>query len=198
MKKTIIIKDHRLKTSIKAGFVSLFAVLISLIILAITLGIATVAFKENVLASSAQEGSYALFAADSGLECALYYDSIDTFMLPDGSMSINPNIECGGQSLLTSTNPGDKTVSFKFDISMGNPALSNQSRCVDVLVDKDATMTDSLGNSVEATKIYANGYNVDCNVVADVNAGNLSNRRVVNRLLVATYPNPVPPPPTTP
>lgn len=158
------------------GFVSLFAVLISLIIVAITFGISNVAFKENVLASSAKEGSYAFFAADTGLECALYHDSESKFQNSPTSFS------CVGQNLIVSSGVnGD--FNFSFEIEM-----SDRQRCVEVAVFKNYPANDPIDPSLTQTRVYSNGYNVGC---ADV-GGN--NNRIVNRLLVAIYPNP----PTTP
>ena len=54
------------------GFVILFAVLISSIILLIGMGMFRISIKETVLSSTARESTLAFFMADSGMECALY------------------------------------------------------------------------------------------------------------------------------
>jgi Tfp pilus assembly protein PilX len=183
--------DYRLKT--KQGFVSLFAVLMSLVILAITIGISTVAFKENVLAFSAREGSYAFFAADTGLECALYHDSEGVFsdLLNGISSPAVSNFDCADFAPATTIPSGSSIVNFKIE----NLNMAGRDRCVEVSVDKDAQMPDPVtpGNFISATKIYSNGFNINC---ADVL--NASSNRVVNRLLIATYPNPVVVPPVGP
>jgi len=171
------------------GFVSLFAVLMSLVILAITIGISNVAFKENVLAHSAREGSYAFFAADTGLECALYYDSLSSFYDPVTGFLLFPDIDCAENSINTSMG-SNQSVNFNFNIEM-----AGKERCVEVSVDKDEQIEypANSGTLISATKIYSNGFNINC---ADVT--NASSNRVVNRLLIATYPNPIPPPPVVP
>lgn len=60
----------------KKGFVLLFAVLTSSILLAIGLGIFSIAYKELLLSSSDRESQIAFYAADSAAECAVYWDAI--------------------------------------------------------------------------------------------------------------------------
>jgi hypothetical protein len=56
------------------GFVALFAVLISSIVLVISFGLLNIALKEVILASSGRESQFGFYAADAGVECALYWD----------------------------------------------------------------------------------------------------------------------------
>ena len=58
----------------QSGFVILFAVIISTMIVLITAGIFRIALKETILASTATESQVALYAADTGLECGLYHE----------------------------------------------------------------------------------------------------------------------------
>src|SRR3989344_4229619 len=58
----------------RRGFTLLFAMIISSIVLSIGLGIFNIALKELVLSSAARESQFAFFAADTGTECALYWD----------------------------------------------------------------------------------------------------------------------------
>lgn len=170
-------KTYNLKPN--KGFVSLFAVLISLVVLAITIGISNVAFKENVLAFSAKEGSYAFFAADTGLECALFHDSRALFSDPTNP---EPVVDCVGLNMISDA-VGTK-INFNFEYVM-----AGKNRCVEVSIDKNVPDPNNPTGTV--TEIYSNGYNIDCNEVNDIL--NISNNRIVNRLLRATYPNPAPP-----
>lgn len=56
------------------GFVALFTVLIAVVVLSMAIGIANIAFKQILLASSATEADKAFYAADSGVECALLFE----------------------------------------------------------------------------------------------------------------------------
>ncbi|MAQ77090.1 hypothetical protein CL684_01020 [Candidatus Campbellbacteria bacterium] len=58
----------------KKGFVILFAVLISSLILLMAVGIFNVTQKSSILSSSSRESQLAFYAADATLECALYVD----------------------------------------------------------------------------------------------------------------------------
>lgn len=67
-------QPHNISRHGKRGFTLLFAVLVANLILAI--GIATFALtvKQVTLSSVGRESQFAFFAADSGIECALYWD----------------------------------------------------------------------------------------------------------------------------
>src|SRR6185436_10564378 len=58
----------------KRGFVILFAVTISSILLAIALGVSYVAYKEIKFGTSAKSTNESFFAADAGVEYALFND----------------------------------------------------------------------------------------------------------------------------
>ena len=56
----------------QAGFVLLFTILVSSIILLIALGISGISYRETILTSEANGGAEAFFAADTVAECGLY------------------------------------------------------------------------------------------------------------------------------
>lgn len=59
------------------GFVILFTILIAAIIMVIGLGMYSIASRETALSGTAREAQYAFYAADAGIECALYAQSLD-------------------------------------------------------------------------------------------------------------------------
>lgn len=65
---------YRKRKSSSAGFVILFALTLSSILLAIALGIANIAFQEINFGTGAKDANNAFFAADTGAECALFND----------------------------------------------------------------------------------------------------------------------------
>jgi hypothetical protein len=81
MKRTILkIKNNKGPVpygaeSSRSGFVILFAVMVSSIVLAIALGVIDISLSEINFGTSAKDTNEALFAADTGVECALYYDN---------------------------------------------------------------------------------------------------------------------------
>lgn len=56
------------------GFTLLYAVLVSSLVLAIGVSIMSIAFKQLILSSTGRESQYAFYNANSGTECALFYD----------------------------------------------------------------------------------------------------------------------------
>ncbi len=73
----MFIKDIK-KTNKKSGFVMLFSIILASIILSVTLGLTNISLKELNFNTSAKDSNDAFFAADTGAECALYYDLIGT------------------------------------------------------------------------------------------------------------------------
>ncbi len=65
-----------------AGFVILFAVTISSILLAIALGVANIAIKEIKFSTSAKDTNDAFLAADTGIEYTLFRDKTPSEYVP--------------------------------------------------------------------------------------------------------------------
>ncbi len=99
------------------GFVILFTILIAAIILMIGLGIFSVATRETTLSGTSREAQAAFYAADAGVECALYAQS-----LPQGGpLAVGGNggtLDCG--ALVSPDNvvqgTGSASTPFEFDI----------------------------------------------------------------------------------
>jgi hypothetical protein len=125
--------------STKKGFTLLLAVLISSLLLTIGLSIFNIAFKELTLSSSARESVSAFYAADSGAECALFWD------IQQNSFENNKEILCEGQSF-DMAGTGNGSWSFTLD------NFTNGESCSVVTVVKDE----------EKTTIQSRGYNT-CN-----------------------------------
>ncbi len=58
----------------KKGFTLLIAVLVSSVFLSLASTIATITFKQIILSSIGKDSQLAFYAADAGMECALYWD----------------------------------------------------------------------------------------------------------------------------
>jgi hypothetical protein len=71
-----------LKIKNNCGFVILFAVTVSSILLAIALGVANIALKEVKFSTVARDTNDAFFAADTGTESALFADRADNICTP--------------------------------------------------------------------------------------------------------------------
>lgn len=65
--KNISIKNNK-------GFTLLFAVLVSVLLIAIGASMITIALRQVVLSGAGRESQFAFYAANTGIECALYWD----------------------------------------------------------------------------------------------------------------------------
>ncbi len=122
------------------GIAILFTVMISSIILAIALGVANIAYKELSFNTSAKDADDAFFSADTGVECALFYDKS---ALSDNAFIGTANMNCANNPVSISS----ITSSFwTFTISgLGNSGQG----CAIVTVDK----------TPPGTIIISKGYN---------------------------------------
>ena len=109
------------------GFVLLFVIVLSSIVLAVTLGVLNISLKEINFSTGAKETNDAFFAADTGAECALLYDN-DTVPAKN-AFTGTASMRCAGSSI---TITGSSPV-WNFII----PKLgSNGKGCAKVTVDK--------------------------------------------------------------
>ncbi|MGB0925359.1 MAG: hypothetical protein ACPGTS_01475 [Minisyncoccia bacterium] len=175
--KTLIQKKY---IHSKKGFVILFAMLVSSLMLLISGGVYNLVQKQLVLSSYARESQVAFYAADSALECALFYDvsahipAPETTYFPAGQPSSysSPGMRCGAgnpraERLNVRTGGDNYTDSFVFryaseaqevpGIVFGRPFLD--SGCAYVLVEKKVDNTDPANPEV-SVRITSTGFNV--------------------------------------
>jgi len=162
MKKILSIKE-------KKGFTLLFAVIVSTLVLAVGGSIINIALKQVILSGVGRESQYAFYAANTGIECALYWDiagvgsgNAPAFATSTG-FSPAGNAACAG-----TTNIYDEDDA-KWDVTAGSNANVTESYfrldnfsdvtgpvgyCADVRVFKEM-----IGNQVASTTIESRGYN---------------------------------------
>lgn len=128
----------------KKGFVMLFAVTLSAILLTIALGVSDIALKEIRFGTNARDTNDAFFAADTGAECASYYDKSDQAKFSNGDS--NFDIKCGDSTDSKVTFVGN-TYSFTI-LGLGSVGAS----CAKVDVTKIGSPPD--------TTIISRGYNL--------------------------------------
>src|SRR3989344_3437475 len=143
------------------GIAVFIAIIAVSAILLIVLSIADIAFKEQILTYSGKDSKIAFYAADSGLECALYHDVKKpgfSFATPNDPLQVGI-INCDG---LPVNNPaitsGDPTTQTIYSYNLSGTANS----CTIVIVSKTDT-----GSPPIKTKIEASGYNNNCNTTAN-------------------------------
>lgn len=158
------------------GFALLIAVIFMSVMLAFGLALGSLSYKQQVLASSAVQSQYAFYAADAGLECALYADQRENrFAYPPSAPSSPPAMTCDNSSPISS--------SFSYTASqfvvLNRISLDSNKRCVDVTVYKYSAPQPP--NNV-TTYIFSQGYDVSCSTVASPGG-----TRFVARGLNASY-----------
>jgi hypothetical protein len=153
----------------KNGYTLLFAVLVSSIVLSVGISILKISKKEFLLASSARESLSAFYAADSGIECAMYWDSDAGGALATTTVGIN-SISCGNHdansplldisvpNYLCSIDSGYETCTTAFDVSFGSG-----NSCAKINITKVFGRDNNLGMDIQHTKIESRGYNIGWN-----------------------------------
>ena len=178
--KKLKIENLKLKILAKQRGMTLFiAISIMSILLFISFAIINITIKGTIFASSGRDSQFAFYAADTGMECAIYWDSkSDSFAT---STSGSP-ISCGGSSLVfnsaitgTSTltrigGGGDANQTSTFGFVM-NQGLNQVNHCAIVTVRKYYSGTTLL------TYVKSRGYNT-CDT---------SNSRRIERGIEVTY-----------
>lgn len=156
------------KTKQNKGFVILFAILISALVLTIGVGIFRITLKETILSSAARESMIAFFASDGGLECALREANVRGGFVQVGSSN---SFVCAGETIPYSVNP-DIQSSFRVKLPEG---------CAYVSVDKKFIPVDA---TALHTQIISRGYNVCIDESPDI-----GDPVLLERVLELTYPN---------
>lgn len=121
---------HYYKKEGQNGFAILFAVLMASVLLMVGLSIYNVSIKELVLTGYIDETNRAAYAAQSGIECALFWilkadDRIINLSNADGSFNVT-NVN----NMLCGTEQGDKQQNLNTD-SFGDINLSYHIKKVD-------------------------------------------------------------------
>ena len=155
-------KTHR-------GFTLLYAVLVSSIVLAIGLGIFNIVYREIKLSALTRDSTTALYAADAGLECALYFEfRMNGF---DKNNLSATTTRCAGIDIPITGSRGVDTTAWEFVFPVGLTGGASQS-CAHVEVTKD--------NDSPNTSILASGRN-------DGGATCTPSSRTVERTFEATF-----------
>lgn len=150
--------EHTSQT--EGGFTLLYATLVSALLLSISLAVFNIGNKELLLSSTERDSQFAFYIADTGIECALYWD----FGVPGNSpFPLNENqslpgsgsgYNCAGIDIsnnwtVTAATPNAATTTFEIAID-----VNGETRCVDVIVGKQDTP--------RKTVLEARGYNTSC------------------------------------
>lgn len=185
----------------KKGFTLLFAVLVSIMVLAVGASIINISLKQLILSGAGRESQFAFYAANTGMECALYWDLNGVIVGQDGiaryvfpppesgnlRRTDTSNFDCSRTNIVTGDSAynqsytldgwditgSGKTV-FRIAVSNNLIETDNVLYCAEVTVEK--TIVDDNGSI--NTKITSQGLNT-CDPEND--------SRAVQRGLVLEY-----------
>jgi len=185
----------------ESGIALLFVILVTSVLLTVAIGISNIAYKELVFAVEARDSDIAFFAADTGLECGLYWDQNQ---VAQGAFLQTPAItsaSCAGvtfpisgpavttnYSLLGSGGGSGPPTSYQYEYTFILPTTAT---CSKVIVDK---LYDATGMTLTNTTVSSYGYNVNhwdasSNPNACITPTESNNTNIVNRALQVTYTN---------
>lgn len=111
------------------GFTLLFAILVSVMILSVGASMITITLKQLILSGSGRESQFAFYAANTGIECALYWDlhpkmesdGTASYTFPTSGQSLRTdfsNVTCDGGEIKTGIGfSADSENSFTTDLS---------------------------------------------------------------------------------
>jgi len=139
----------------EAGFALLIAVIFMSVMLAFGLALGSLAYKQQILSSSARQSHYAFYAADAALECALYADQKQGLFAYKSEPEGAPTMTCEG---LPATSDLLFRDAERWVISQ-RVSLNEDTACADVTISKPS--------GAGAHFIFSQGYDVSCAVVAD-------------------------------
>ena len=163
----------------KNGFALIVAVIFMSVMLSFGLALSSLGYKQAVLASSALESQYAFYAADGGLECALYADQQQNLFAYTSNMSATaPVMNCDGIAPYSASVQSHTASSWTILERLSIDAGTSRPHCADITIIKP----NPSPTSTSTTYIYSQGYDVSCDTVASPGLG-----RYVTRALGIRY-----------
>ena len=135
----------RFENNMKKGFTLFLSLVITGTLLLVATGIASIALKQAFLSTSGRESQVAFYAADTGLECALYWDVKNPTGFTAFAPSTTSTISCNQDD----DNPGNQWTVGGESVSIFTINFEPDSSCAVVEVTKS-------GNT---TVIESKGYN---------------------------------------
>lgn len=190
------------KVNYMAGFTLFVSMIVASLLLAVGFSIGNIILKQLLLSGSGKDSQVAFYAADSGVECAQFWDTKDssgTYRVDEGpfasstGVSLFDLIKCGSSAttspskLFVSDNNATSTLVIDY-----SDANEKYKACAQVQIEKGFASVDVGGGVFEDlpfTKITSRGYNSGyVSASGPVSAHcDTSNPRTVERGLFVQY-----------
>lgn len=162
------------RTDSSRGFALFVAIIFMSVMSVFGLGLSSLGYKQQVLASSAIESQNAFYAADAALECLLYSDqklNLFEYVGPPEPAS-PPSLTCDGIGPVSSSidsysanPPRQWVISERVSVDSGR-------LCADITIYKPES------GSAERTYLFSRGYNAPCETVANPGKARLMSRGI--------------------
>lgn len=149
------------------GFTLLLAALVASIVLALGTSIFEIAQKQLTLSSIGRDSQFAFYAADTAVECALYWDFRFSYFASSTPAGIDPT--CDQQALTPLDVTPTQGLPYEYPYALTSPqmdlfldATPATDYCAQVTVTKSL---DPATNAVKTT-IRADGYSTSCAAIS--------------------------------
>ena len=164
----------------KRGIALLITLIFMSVMLAFGLALASLAYKQSILASDAVQSQKAFYAADGALECALYADQrLGSYIgsPPDLVKAVDAAVyACKGTVYGTATTcwgtsacPGYLQISERIAFNTVNGAPAS---CADITIRRYTTPIPPAPASPRwKTFVFSTGYNVPCSQIGQASTG---------------------------
>jgi Tfp pilus assembly protein PilX len=131
------------------GFTLLIAVVLTSVLLSVGLALLDIALKQVTLSSTARQSQYAFYAADSAMECALYWDqqmNVFQYGFPGSQGNEALEVKCAGMDVTNYSASEDNGIrTTTFDVPCAGGGINGS--------------VEVYKTQIGVTNIYANGYN---------------------------------------
>jgi Tfp pilus assembly protein PilX len=141
----------------KNGYALYTAIIVTALFLIISYSVVNLSVRQLALSTLGSESHIAFYNADSGLECAMFWDIKNGF-ISSFSTTTSSSISCNGQNITT----GSQTVSTNPTQSsrIGGGGSSNPTSIFQVNLTKGCAIVSVTKNTNGTTLIESRGYNL--------------------------------------
>lgn len=134
------------------GFTLLIAVILTSVLVSVGMALFDIAYKQIVLTGAVRSSQYAFYAADTGLECALFWDqTVNAF----SAAAPRASITCGGSTIAVSGSMSGNIRTSTFSM----PCIAGRTSQVTVM---KANVGYSCNAQGSHSCLYVNGFS-SCN-----------------------------------
>ena len=164
------------------GYTLLFAVLTASLVLGVAVFILSISRGQFLLASAARESTYAIYAADSGIECAASAVSGAEVSTSSGAAIDMPCF--GGTVQIPQFSGNGSSINGLYAAYQSSVYVNlGDSRCAKITLTKGMSGANGAGDSV--VQIESRGYNF-CKQVSGILGPDTSNPKIVERAIRLT------------